>query len=607
MNGAVEILTADGNPVDTAQSVTSATRQNNFPSNILSRPAWLIALAFIVVSISFMMYFREHLMSYIVNETLRPINASRASALEEVLNIPKDFYVAPNASPEGDGSSEKPWDLATALSHPRNVAPGSTFWLRGGIYRGTFTSQLIGTEKEPITVRAVPNERVTIDSAGGRGSTLSVRGAWTNYQGFEVMNSDTRRVSKEAGSRAVSAWRGDGLNVTGAHTKLINLIVHDNADGIGFWTSAEDAEIYGCLIYNNGWLGPDRGHGHAIYAQNQNGTKRIVDNIAFNNFGRGVQAYGTSAAALGFLFEGNISFNNSAPAARGGDRRFPNLFVGTIKSPADRIEIVSNYLYHPPGTYTDFGANLALGFNQINNKSIVVKDNYVAGSKRALNLSLWDAATITGNTFFASVDSPSTSVKNANDDDSDAPVSERLTNVRLPDNVQPAAYTWNKNLYFDNTGRRKGEQPVAFFFNSGPRRNFSQWKATTGFDQASQYTVGKPVGIKIFVRPNKYEAGRANIAVYNWSNAKFADVDVKNALPVNAKYEIRNAQNFFGAPVVTGTYTGGTLRIPLTNTEVATPVGYDFTPASVSPEFNAFVLIAIQLPTATKVKSRIAQ
>lgn len=43
--------------------------------------------------------------------------------------------------------------------------------------------------------------------------------------------------------------------------------------------SAIDSEVPGCLICDNGWIGPDRDHGPGIYDQNQTGTKLVTDNI----------------------------------------------------------------------------------------------------------------------------------------------------------------------------------------------------------------------------------------------------------------------------------------------------------------------------------------
>src|SRR5262249_17532162 len=201
-----------------------------------------------------------------------------------------EFYVAPGSSSGGDGSVGRPWDLATALAHPSLVKPGDTIWLRGGTYRGSFTSTLTGTSGAPIKVRQHPGERATIDgNHDGNEATLIIMGSFTWYWGFEVTNSDPTRTSA---TTAYPPRRGEGVNVFGPGTKLINLVVHDTSQGIGSATPAENSELYGNLIYYNGYDNPGtRGHGHGIYVQNQTGTKRIVDNMIFEQFGWGIHAY----------------------------------------------------------------------------------------------------------------------------------------------------------------------------------------------------------------------------------------------------------------------------------------------------------------------------
>ena len=56
-------------------------------------------------------------------------------------------------------------------------------------------------------------------------------------------------------------------------------MIHDTSQGISFWIDAVDSEVHGCLIYDNGWNAPDRGHGHCIYTQNKDGVKTISGNI----------------------------------------------------------------------------------------------------------------------------------------------------------------------------------------------------------------------------------------------------------------------------------------------------------------------------------------
>ena len=51
--------------------------------------------------------------------------------------------------------------------------------------------------------------------------------------------------------------------------------------------------------------------------------------------------------------------------------------------------------------------------------------------------------------------------------------------------------------------------------------------------------------------------GRANIAIYNWDRLPSVNVDLSTAgLGIGQSFEIRDVQNYFGAPVVRTTYTG---------------------------------------------------
>jgi hypothetical protein len=54
---------------------------------------------------------------------------------------------------------------------------------------------------------------------------------------------------------------------------------------VSWWAESRDSERYGCLIYDNGWKAPDRGHGHAIYTQNNEGIKTIADCIMTGGYG----------------------------------------------------------------------------------------------------------------------------------------------------------------------------------------------------------------------------------------------------------------------------------------------------------------------------------
>jgi hypothetical protein len=430
--------------------------------------------------------------------------------------IAADFYVAPNAVSGGNGSLGNPWKLQTALDHPSAVHPGDTIWLRGGTYSGTFISDLAGSSTSPIIVRQYPGERATLDggAAGQALATLAVTGKYTWYWGFEIMSSDPDRISSQASSWPTDIQRPDGIQIaqsssTGAGLRFINLIVHDTRQGISFWKEAVDAEIHGCLVYYQGWQGPDRGHGHGIYTQNETGTKKIVDNIVFEQFGGGIQAYGQETFLNNFHIEGNTLFENGSLATTGAS---DNLLVGGgVVTHNDTIK--KNMLfYNTTGDVPDSALNFGYDLGCSNG---TVTDNYFANNSYFINC---HPVSMTGNTFYGNL-------------------------FGLSESAYPS------NTYLDN----------------------------------------RPATTKVFVRPNAYETGRANITIFNWALQSSVAVNLDGVAYPGGAFEIRNAQNFFGAPVVTGVFSGGTVNIPMTGLVAAAPVGWS-TPTPTAPELGVFVL-----------------
>ena len=104
-----------------------------------------------------------------------------------------------------------------------------------------------------------------------------------------------------------------------------------------------------------------------------------------------------------------------------------------------------------------------------------------------------------------------------------------------------------------------------------------------------------PTQNQIFVRPNVYEPGRANITVFNWQDLQAVSVDVSSAgLSVGQAFEVVDTQNFFGGPILTGVYTGGVISLPMTGTAVAQPVGdAPFPAVHTGIGYGSFVLLPI--------------
>ena len=300
-----------------------------------------------------------------------------------------EFYAAPDGSPSGSGSQASPWDLQTALDQPSAVQPGDTIWLRGGTYVGHYTSSLNGTAASPIVVRQYAGERATLDGNDGTSNvTLLVNGSYAWFWGFEVTNTNPNRISSNTNP---PPNRGEGTNLLGVGTKLINMIIHDTDQGT--LTTANTNEVYGNVIYYNGYSGTDRGHGHGVYVQHQGATpKPIHDNVIFDQFGYGIHAY-TEGGNLDYLdFEGNTSFNNGGISPNGWTT---NILVGGLQI-ATSPTLIDNSTYNSQQS----GANNA-GYSAGCTNPMISGNYFDSGT--ALKIVSCSGITMTGNTFYGSI------------------------------------------------------------------------------------------------------------------------------------------------------------------------------------------------------------
>jgi hypothetical protein len=113
-------------------------------------------------------------------------------------------------------------------------------------------------------------------------------------------------------------------------------------------------------------------------------------------------------------------------------------------------------------------------------------------------------------------------------------------------------------------------------------------------------------GTRVFVRPNRYEAGRANLVVYNWDKLSTVAVDVNSVLAVGTRYEVRNIEDYFAPPVLSGTFDGQPLSLPMTGLTVASPTAAMLTPPPTGPAFNVFVLLPLGAGTVSNTAPTIS-
>lgn len=490
--------------------------------------------------------------------------ALRIAGVLCVLGLPlsaREYFASPTGSPRGTGQRANPWDLATALSDGRRLVAGDTLYLMGGTYRGQFTSRVAGSPERPITIRPASGQRPVIDcrSSNGADPRFAVDGSWCVLVGLEFTCSDPRRVTQMSGSWPADVRRGS-VSCSGRGVKLINLIIHDLAGGPGFSSTAEGGEIYGCIIYNNGWLGPDRGHGHGIYAQNRETVCRIADNIIFNQFGFGIHCYGSDQAALDhFELEGNILFNNGCLTS--SEHRSCNILLGG-DCPVRHAKIAHNV------SYMDSSAPaLWLGFGDgVLNQNAIVEHNYLVGRVR---IKRCEPLVFRNNRLFGE---------------------EAWIRLESWGELPAPGFVWENNRY-----QQTNAEPQPAFAVQGERSEnlvFDQWRRRFPGDAASEFAQGPPRGVEVIVRPNQYEPGRAHIAVLNWDQQPDVPVDLNGVLQPGQRFRIVSAQNYAGSPLVSGVYQGEPVRLPMAATPAAKVIGYEHYPLPITePVFGAFVVL----------------
>ena len=337
--------------------------------------------------------------------------------------------------------------------------------------------------------------------------------SFVDLMNFEIIGNDPKRTSTYVLSYTPPDLKQGGIDLqeVGQGTRLINLVIHDgNNNGVGIWSAVTGTEVHGCLIFNNGWFGADRPHGHGLYMQNLNTSPKIKieDNIIFNNFVYGLQSYGSGDVTNNLDIKGNIFGRSGTPA---GDNQ-PVLYLGA-GLPATNLTLDDNFSWGR--------AEIGDAFGSKGNQNIAMNRNIFF----SMNFYYWQNISGTGNRIYEVV----------------------------------------------------GENVIA---------------ATPSRLDRTTNLVGGPrptTGSEVFVRPNKFAPKRANIAIYNWGKAATVQVDLSSVLNPGDAFEVRDAYNFLGTPVLRGTYNGP-VTIPMTGLTVASGIGFPAMPHT-APEFGVFVVL----------------
>jgi hypothetical protein len=349
--------------------------------------------------------------------------------------------------------------------------------------------------------------------------------------------------------------------------KFVNMVFHDNGHGI--WDKQDATEIHGCIFYYNG----NNKREHALYVGNSTGTKLITDNVVFAQGGYGILAHSNSdsSSQSGLHLEGNAVFNNGLLTL--DDQTTGNIQVGGVEGvAAERIVLRNNYVYCSPDAARSKSNGIRLGYEETANRDARLLDNYIVADS-PLRLWWWQTVELKGNVIYSRGD---------------------IVELKLPPKAA-LDYSWDSNTYIS------ASRNAASLIRDSDALDFARWQRQTGFDAASrmqQSPSARPEGVELFIRPNRYEPGRAHLIIYNWELREQLSVDLSSILSVGAAYELRDAQNYFGEPVLKGIYQGEPVTLPLKLRQVAAPVGkVERAPSHTAPEFAVLILQQTSIPT----------
>ncbi|NLD47187.1 MAG: hypothetical protein GX660_08300 [Clostridiaceae bacterium] len=407
--------------------------------------------------------------------------------------VEADLYVSPTGSSRAEGTYEDPLDLQTVLNSDSPANPGDLVILKEGKYSGRFVSNVRGGLNSPVIFAGEPGKRVIIEGIykeGEQEHALFInQSRWVEFRNLEITASSTNRNTMTT-----------GLEINGQNIKIINCIIHDTAQGIFSSASAINNELYGNIIYNNGFYSESygRGRGHGIYIQNQDGTKRIANNILFFGYGFGIHAYTESGSIKGFDFERNVWFRAGASIEGSSlEGTSDGMLIGGA-TPVDRTRVIENYSWSP----SVYSRSVRLGWGStVENEFIELKNNYFVGNIYVQGR--WKGAEVIENQFYGDPIHVSEIEFPDNEYSGELPDNNKIVlheNEYDPNRIDLIIYNWEDlnrvNVALDS------------FLSVGKRFEiysvYDLWGEPVESGVYSGGTIQVPMGTKNPVQPNGY-------------------------------------------------------------------------------------------------------
>jgi hypothetical protein len=561
------------------------------------------------------------------------------------------WYAAPNAVLNGNGSSTNPWPLQLAFKQTTKIRPGDTLYLRGGIYQGSgFFSTLSGASNSYVTVRSYPGEWAVLEdgvfgvldtvlSATDPSPTMMVIRNSETWQPAQVVTIDNENLQLSGAYTTPTNWNANrGWNGTIQTNHAKGTIVYPYGASIlqhsGSYVIFRDFEITSLMTMQRmatvsyfpggglnlqGGVGNkavdliihDTGHpGIGFWSQGAGGELNgcivwgsgIYDYTpAFNYSGepRGCGVYSQNVGGLAKI-RNCIFFSQFTTGAKvfgetGPVRDF--VFDGNIAfgNAIDPLEILSG---STPTSNTWMQSNFMLGTPKLHYVSVSNSTEYF------INNTVVNGTFTTGD-YLASVYTNNLVLMPANStNDGSSPV-QYLSSLVAKSNL--ASVVWDYNTYYLGAnsslyqwGFRTSDVLPANAAGGGNLRfsndNGKAWVDWSGFDVHSTCQAGWPALLRIQVMPLDYDTNTSFVCVVSTSTQTNALLDLSRyGFAAYDRYELRDAQNYFTV-IGQGVYNGGTINLPLNLTNIVSLRGTvtNFVSQHTNVKnpglFNAFVL-----------------
>ena len=323
------------------------------------------------------------------------------------------------------------WTLREALEDVHgSISAGDIIYLHGNIstpYQGHFTCTIdAGNAFNYVTIKSYPGDFAVINgniydgsysipSGMDTNNILFVTGKYIQFENFRItcLGNFTRMKDPYScfpNDLPATFHEYTGLRhdpTTEAPCKFINMMV-DNIPGVGFasWKETVDTEIYGCIMYYNGYIMSLRPNcsdawqthnppgvnvnpmENCIYTQSSDTStlvRKFKNNIFSNNYKSGIAIWSaattpTSSYLSHYDVEENIFVNNAGPV-RG---ETPNMLINSAtlnanNHPSD-IDVNNNVFYFN-------SSNDISGITTLNNTDVRIEGNEFYNGTAAVELS----------------------------------------------------------------------------------------------------------------------------------------------------------------------------------------------------------------------------